>query len=210
MTVSKRIVATKIAVAGVLAVGATVVSAATAAADPPPPPPADPAADPAAPPPAPPSFLGTALAEAGPNGPGWLSQAAGSGAPPDFLLSQLPTPGLPGSQPAAPSLSAMNPQYLLSPGMRLADQGQQSVYSMGPLDGDSPPVSKWDALQRAHGLWHMGMGKLDPDQLGEPLPGTAPPPGTNIPVGLGQNLPDQSPAVPAAPGAPPAPPAPAG
>ena len=43
------------------------------------------------------------------------------------------------------------------------------------------------------------MGKLDPDQLGEPLPGTAPPPGTNIPVGLEQYLPEPPPAIPPVP-----------
>jgi hypothetical protein len=49
------------------------------------------------------------------------------------------------------------------------------------------------ALQGAHGLWHGMMGRLSPEQLGEPLPGTAPPPGTNIPQGLGEDLPNPGP-----------------
>jgi hypothetical protein len=49
------------------------------------------------------------------------------------------------------------------------------------------------------------LGQMPQQQLGESLPGTAPPPGTNIPPGLVQFQPD-----PAAPpdGAPPPPPAP--
>ena len=34
------------------------------------------------------------------------------------------------------------------------------------------------------------LGQVPQEQLGEALPGTAPPPGTNIPPGLGQFLPD--------------------
>jgi hypothetical protein len=33
------------------------------------------------------------------------------------------------------------------------------------------------------------LGQVPQDQLGEPLPGTAPPPGTNVPSGLGEFLP---------------------
>ncbi|MFZ0832331.1 MAG: hypothetical protein WAM92_04455, partial [Mycobacterium sp.] len=47
-------------------------------------------------------------------------------------------------------------------------------------------------IRGARGLFHYPMGKLDVNQLGEPLPGTAPPPGTNIPPGL--NWPEPPPA----------------
>ena len=73
---------------------------------------------------------------------------------------------------------------------------------MGPPDPNALAGDKWESFRRAHGVWHQVMGKLYPDQLGEPLPGTAPPPGTNIPVGLGQNLPE--PPLPALPPLPPA------
>ncbi|WP_231965623.1 hypothetical protein [Mycobacterium sp. E802] len=59
-------------------------------------------------------------------------------------------------------------------------------------------------LYRNGNLRGAMLGQVPKEQLGEPLPGTAPPPGTNIPSGLGENLPDPA-APPPAPGAPPAP-----
>jgi len=195
-------VAARIAVAGVLAVGAAVASTATAAADPPPP--ADPAAaaSPADPTPAPdpgppPTAMGTMRDVLG------QSNASPSGF--DLVLSQTPTPALPGSQPASPPTNVLNtPQYLFGPNMKLAEQGQQSIYSAGPTDPNAPPASgRIDAFQRAHGLWHMGIGQMPKDQLGQPLPGTAPPPGTNLPAGPVEFLPDPSPAAAPAPPPPP-------
>jgi hypothetical protein len=202
-------VTASIAVAGLLVVGAAVASSATATADPAPPPPADPAApgplpdasppDPAAPPP---TALGTMGAI--------LNQGQPTGANPtgfDLGLTQTPIPALPGTQPSSMPAGALNAgQYLFGPNMKLAEQGQQSMYSAGPTDMNAPPASgRIDAIQRAHGLWHMGIGQMPQDQLGQPLPGTAPPPGTNIPQGLGQDSPDQPPApgllpIPAPPG----------
>jgi len=207
VTVPKQLAGT-IAVAGLLAVGAAVACAATAAADPPPPAPvpADPAApapppDPGPPPDAPPpTAMGTMKAVIG------QQQASPSGF--DLLLSQNPVPAVPGSQPAAPNFGVLNtPQYLFGPNMKLDQQGQQSMYSAGPTDLNAPgPSGRIDAIQRAHGLWHMGIGQMPQDQLGQPLPGTAPPPGTNIPQGLGPDAPDQPPG----PLPVPAPPAPGG
>ena len=175
-----------ITVVGVLAVGTAVASAATAAADPPPPVPADPAAPTEPPDPGPPpTAMGTMGAV--------LGQSTPSPAGLDLLLGQSPIPAVPGSQPVAPlDLSAVNtPQYLFGPNMKLSEQGQQSMYSAGPTDLNAPPpTGRIDAFQRAHGIWHQGMGRLDLDQLGQPLPGTAPPPGTNIPAGPEQFLPD--------------------
>ena len=48
---------------------------------------------------------------------------------------------------------------------------------------------RWIDLQRA-GRTYGGLGQAPKQQLGEPLPGTAPPPGTVIPPGLVQFLPD--------------------
>lgn len=205
MTVARKLAET-ITVAGVLAVGAAVSSAATAAADPPPPVPADPAApapafDPAAPPP---TAMGTVGAI--------LNQSTASPTGFDLLLSQTSMPGLPGSQPPAPpDLSVVNTvPYLFGPNQKLAEQGQQSMYSAGPTDLDAPaPTGRIDSFQRAHGLWHEGLGRLDQSQLGQPLPGTAPPPGTNLPPGPMQFLPDNygaPPAPPPPPGTPPPPP----
>ena len=90
------------------------------------------------------------------------------------------------------------PQYLFGPNMKLSEQGQQSMYSAGPTDPNAPPpTGRIDAFQRAHGIWHEGMGRMDLDQLGQPLPGTAPPPGTNLPAGPMQFLPDPPPPAPA-------------
>lgn len=202
---------TKIAVAGVLAIGAAVACSATAAADPPPPIPADPPppipADPAAPVPPPdptappPSALGTMNSILG-----QAAQPAGPSSPPDFLLSQNPVPAVGGGQPAGLPMNAMDSMGYLNPlNYRLSPPDQENPYSMAPGDGSTGTIS---GLKGAHSLWHGVMGKMDPSQLGEPLPGTAPPPGTNMPQGLGENLPDQQPPG-STPVPPPAGPAPA-
>jgi hypothetical protein len=201
MTAASKLART-ITVVGVLAVGTAVASAATAAADPAAPAPADPAAPTEPPDPGPPpTAMGTMA--------GILGQSTSSPTGFDLLLSQSPVPAVPGNQPAAPmGVSAVNsPQYLFGPNMKLSEQGQQSMYSAGPTDPNAPPpTGRMDAFQRAHGIWHQGMGRMDLSQLGQPLPGTAPPPGTNIPAGPEQFLPDPPPP----PGAPPPPPLPGG
>jgi hypothetical protein len=199
MTVARKLAET-VTVAGVLAVGTVVASAATAAADPPPPVLADPAAP--APPPDPADPPQTMMGSVT----GFLGQSTMSpNAGFDLLLGQSAMPAVPGGQPAAvlPDLSVLNaPQYLFGPNLKLSEQGQQSMYSAGPTDPYAPgPNGRIDAIQRAHGLWHMGMGRLEQNQLGQPLPGTAPPPGTNIPAG-----PEQFYEPPPPPGIPPAPP----
>ena len=210
VTVQNRVVAAL--AAGMLAAGAAVAFSATAAADEPPPPGADPA-------PAPTGFLPPAgtLQSFLPEG----AMAPGSGY--DFMLGQAPLPTAQGGQPApvvvgadgqpvpAPqSPTILDPQAIqaLRPtNFGLAGQGQQSMYSYTPAAPDAPPPGFLANAKGAHGIWNYQMGKLDPNQLGEPLPGTAPPPGTNIPAGLGESLPD--PLAPP-PGAPPIIPPPAG
>lgn len=207
-------VAAKIAVAGVLSIGAAVGSAATAAAEPPPPLP-DPAVPvpPPAPEPPPTNSIGTTLAQNGQQpGPGGLplsvfaspdtDTAPASGF--DFLLSQHQVPAVPGSQPAtSPAMNTLNSVAYLSPeNFPLSAQGQQSMYSVAPRDPEAPPPGFIDYAKGAHGLWHMGIGQMPQDQLGQPLAGTAPPPGTNIPAGPEQFLPDPAPP----PGLPPTPP----
>jgi hypothetical protein len=176
-------VAANIALAGVLSIGAAVALAATAAADDPPAPPPAPDA-PAGPPDIPQTAMGTMSA--------LLNQTTTSPTGFDLLLSQTPVPAQPGTQPPTPpDLSAVNSlPYLFGPNMKLSEQGQQSMYSNGPTDPNAPePNGRIDAFQRAHGIWHEGMGRLDLSQLGQPLPGTAPPPGTNLPPGPEQFLP---------------------
>ena len=84
-------------------------------------------------------------------------------------------------------------------------KGEQFDVAPGEENAD---VSKREWLGRYIDLYRAGdlkgglLGQVPQEQLGEALPGTAPPPGTNIPPGLAQFLPD--PAT-AAPGAPPPP-----
>jgi hypothetical protein len=144
-----------------------------------------------------------------------LNQPGSSPSGFDLLLSQNPVPAVPGTQPAAPDMKVLNtPAYLFGPNMDLDQQGQQSMYSAGPTDPNAPPpTGRIDAIKRAHGLWHMGIGQMPQDQLGQPLPGTAPPPGSNMPVGTDWPTPTPAPPpgapAPPAPG-PPAPPPPGG
>ena len=185
MATTSRVAAT-VAAAGVLAAGAAIASSATAAADPVPPVPADP--------PLP--------SDGQPDTPGGLP-IAGYLNSNELLLGQYSVPAVGGTQPSAPpdfdTMNANAIQYLFGPNLKLSEQGQESMYSVGPPDPNAPVGDKWEYFRRAHGDWHMVMGKLDPSQLGEPLPGTAPPPGTNIPVGLEQYLPEPPPAIPPVP-----------
>ena len=110
----------------------------------------------------------------------------------DFLLSQRPLPGVQGAA-APPDNSVLAPSGALLPNnFALADQGQTSMYSV-PAPNNDPNPGVWDYLKGAHGLWHQGMGRMDQDELGQPLPGTAPPPGTNLPAGPMDFLPDPAP-----------------
>jgi hypothetical protein len=113
----------------------------------------------------------------------------------DLLLSQYQTPSVPGETPPPLDLNTVvgGSTYLLPQNYSNPVPGQGTLYGTAPGTVTDQP-SLIPALQGAHGLWHGAMGRLTPDQLGEPLPGTAPPPGTNIPPGLGEDLPNQAPA----------------
>ena len=125
--------------------------------------------------------------------------APGSGY--DFLLGQAPLPAALGGQPGQPqqplfldegAITALRPINF-----GLAGQGQESIYSYTPAAPDAPHGGLLDNIRGARGLFHYPMGKLDVDQLGQPLPGTAPPPGTNIPLGLNWPEPPPTPESPA-------------
>jgi hypothetical protein len=217
----KILAVANIAAAGFLTVGAAVAFAATAAADPPPPDPALPvpgAPEPPPPPGPPVPVLGAPL---GPAGLGVLAQngqeqnPAALGAPPitgldqTTVLGQNPLPSPPGGGPGVvPNLNVFNnaygPQQCLAP----SAPGKCEQFDVAPGD-ENADVSRRQWLGRYIDMYRAGMlkggllGQVPQEQLGEPLPGTAPPPGTNIPPGLVQFQPD-----PAAPpdGAPPPPP----
>lgn len=213
--VAKDVIAS-IVVTGALAVGAAVAHTAPAAADPPAPP-----ADPAIP--VPPPQGPTIPIIGAPLGPSGLSGLAQIGAPAagplglpempdptvgnDLMLGQNPIPSPPGGPPGTPpNLNAFNNAYLLPQNVDPAAPGQGTMFGVAPGD-ENADISGLDYLRRLRAMYSDDrlkgglLGQMPLDQLGEPLPGTAPPPGTAIPAGLGQVLPDQPPIV--SPGPPP-------
>lgn len=48
------------------------------------------------------------------------------------------------------------------------------------------PFARVDAFKGQHAIAHGGMGRMPGNELGAPLPGTAPMPGMNVPAGLEQ------------------------
>lgn len=139
------------------------------------------------------------------------------GAPPvvgldqNTVLGQNPLPSAPGAGPGVvPNLNPFNNGYGLGQYEKPSAPGQGQQFDVAPGDENSD-VSRREWFGRYIDMYRAGMlkggllGQMPQEQLGEPLPGTAPPPGTNVPAGLGQFLPDPA-APPPAPGAPPPPP----
>jgi hypothetical protein len=125
------------------------------------------------------------------------------------VLGQNAAPAAPGAGPGVvPNLNPFNNAYGPQQCMVPSAPGKCEQFDVAPGD-ENADVSRREWLGRYIDMYRAGMlkggvlGQLPQAQLGEPLPGTAPPPGTNIPPGLVQFLPD-----PAAPpdGAPPPPP----
>jgi hypothetical protein len=221
----KILAAANIAAAGFIAVGAAVALAATAAADPPPPPdPALPLPGAPEPPPDPGPPVPVLGAPLGPNGLGVLAQngqeqnPAALGAPPvvgmdqTTVLGQNAIPSAPGAGPGVvPNLNPFNNAYGPQQCMVPSAPGKCEQFDVAPGDENSD-VTRREWLGRYIDMYRAGMlkggllGQVPQEQLGEPLPGTAPPPGTNIPPGLVQFQPDPPPP----PGAPPLVPPPPG
>ena len=213
MTISKL---TVLAV-GVLAVGVAVALPATAGAEPPPLPLPVVPGEPAPPPPPGPTvpLIGSPLA----NGLGVLAQTGQESVPgalgapnvvglsPTTVLGQNPVPSAPGGDPGiVPNLNPFNNAYGLAQNEVPAAPGQGQQFDVAPGQ-ENADVSRREWFGRYIDLYRDGrlkgglLGQMPQEQLGEPLPGTAPPPGTNIPPGLAQFLPD-----PVDPNAPPPPP----
>jgi hypothetical protein len=191
-----------VAVAGLgLAVSALVWTP-QAVADPPAPDPAT-----VAPPPSPagyvppPSGIRSALAQSDSTGMGPLGLPDLAAYAPGLLLGQNAVPSAPGApaEVAAPDLRAFNGDYLLPQNVTPAAPGQGvAADGFGPTPQD-PGAGRLAFLRRLHGMYQDGgltgafLGQVPDEQLGEPLPGTAPAPGIYLPPGLGQNLPDPAP-----------------
>ena len=197
------------AAAAALAVGAAVTSMATAAADDLPP--ADPGAPIPAPAPAgfvpPEATISDSL-----NGfAGLFGGPAGN----QMLLGQAPAPvAAPGGiDPSAtpPNVGILDNSALLPRNYRTqqgANDPTPSPYDL--TTGVAPgPFARVDGLKGVHAMVHGALGRMPADQLGQPLPGTAPAPGITIPMGPVEFLPDPAapppPGGPAVPGAPVAP-----
>ena len=183
-----------------LALTAFVVTAAPAAAAPTDEPPTDPSSAPPTPtgwiPPA--ASIGNILAQNGSTPAGPLGLPDLSAYAPNLVLGQNPTPAAPGAvDPAViPNLSAFNAGYLLPQNLKPAAPGEgTSAPGIGP-NQDSPSAGRIAFLRRLHEMYQAGelrgafLGQLPKEQLGEPLPGTAPGPEIYIPPGLGQGVPD--------------------
>jgi len=220
-----RIVA---AACGLLAVGAAVAFPATAVADDPPPEPLPVPGEPPLPPPPGPTVPG--LGALGPTGldvlaqnnapavPGALGAPSVVGLDQNSLLGQNPVPEAPnGGTGTVPNLNVFNNAY---GAQQLNDvpsaPGQGTQFGVAPGDENADVrkgiwFGRWIDLQR-DGRTYGGLGQAPQQQLGEPLPGTAPPPGTVIPPGLVQFLPDPADGPTPPPGLilPPPPPPPAG
>lgn len=101
------------------------------------------------------------------------------------LLGQAPLPPgtITGGPPAANPLDAAQ---LLSPrNFRMPGPDQVGPYALAPNDNPSP-FARIDAWKGVHAMVHGSLGRMPGDELGQALPGTAPPPGTALPPGLEQ------------------------
>ena len=149
--------------------------------------------------------------------PGALGAPNVAGLDATTVLGQNAAPTPPGAFPGVPpNLNVFNnaygPQQCLVP----SAPGQCEQFDV-PAGQENANVSRREWFGRfidmqREGLLKGGLlGQVPQEQLGEPLPGTAPPPGTNVPPGLVQFLPEPPPAdapppVPGAPLLPPPPP----
>jgi hypothetical protein len=142
------------------------------------------------------------------------------GLDPTTILGQNAVPSAPGAGPGTvPNMNVFNNAYGAGAlNLKPAAPGQGQQFGVPPGDENADVsrrlwLGRYIDLYRAGDLKGAMLSQSPQDQLGQPLPGTAPPPGTNLPPGLVQYLPDPTdtppPGTPPPPGAPlPAPPPP--
>ena len=184
----------RIACAGSLAICGVLGASGVAVADDPPPPPGPNTAPlllmpPQPVVPAPPaSTIGLPLAQAGiEGGPAGLPDLFQTGNA--FLLGQAPVPSAPNTAVGIPpSLNAFTNDYLVPINDVPSTPGQGTLY--GVPEGEQAAPGFFAYLGRVHqaavdGRLRGGLlGQYPQWQLGEPLPGTAPAPGIQVPPGL--------------------------
>lgn len=153
--------------------------------------PADPAAAPATAA-APQTLLGQ-FAQSAQSNPLAIMQDLLAGSPQPAAVGA--TPPAPGTNPGPDPISlamTMNPRNF-----RMPTSDQASPYALAPNDNPSL-FDRVNAFKGVHALAHSNLGRMPGDEPGQPLPGTAPPPGTNIPAGLEQYYVDPAAALPPA------------
>lgn len=172
------------AVAAILAAGAGLclwAGGGRAAADPGPP------VEPALP--VPPTQAGPALAPSNVLGDLRVDPLAALGG----LMAASPQAPVLGLAPLPPDTVSSGPgadplaftQLLLPQNFRMPAAEQTSPYPLAPNDTPSP-FARIDAWKGVHALTHGGLGRMPGEDLGQALPGTAAPPGVNLPPGLEQ------------------------
>ena len=156
-----------------------------------------------------PNGLGVLGQTGAPAVPGALGAPNVVGLSPTTVLGQNPIPSAPGGEPGiVPNLNVFNNAYGIQQNLEPAAPGQGEQFDVAPGQ-ENADTSRREWLGRYIDMYRAGMlkggllGQVPQEQLGEPLPGTAPPPGTNVPPGLVQFLPPPPEAAP--PGAPPPP-----
>jgi hypothetical protein len=76
-------------------------------------------------------------------------------------------------------------QQLRPENFRMPSPDQVSPYALAPNDNPSA-FARVNAFKGVHAMVHSNLGRMPGSELGQPLPGTAPTPGSNIPAGLEQ------------------------
>ena len=105
----------------------------------------------------------------------------------------------------APDLQAFDNQYLLPQNVTPAAPGHGTPAAGIGSDDPNASNGRLAMLRRLHAMYQSGgldgalLGQRPAEQLGDPLPGTAPGPEIYLPPGLGQNLSGPPPPAPAAP-----------
>lgn len=124
------------------------------------------------------------------------SLLTGNGGSPASAVAQgVGLNGTPLVNPLADVSSLMTHNYRMPTGDEASPYVLQSDVPAGPF-------ARVDALKGLHAMLHGSLGRMPGSELGQALPGTAPPPGTAIPAGIEQFMAPPAEAVPPV-GAPP-------
>ena len=134
-------------------------------------------------PPPPQNLISAAAGAAGQNPVAAMADLMGTSTSPVMVFGQSVVPGSPGADQLVPPTSLM-PQYY-----RMPTPDMTSPYLLTE-DAPAGPFARVDAFKGVHALLHGALGRMPAADLGQPLPGTEPLPGTVIPAGPEQFLPD--------------------